>query len=440
MSIGLITALMFLAMFVGMVVGFDLGFLLGAIAIIFTIWLWGGHALGLVASVAFGWMTNYTMIAIPLFVFMALVLERADIADALYSSMYKWMGRVNGGLAMGTVGICTLFAAMSGTSAMAATTMGIIALPSMLKRGYNKNLVTGSIMAGSALGSLIPPSIIMIFYSLFAGVSIGGMFIGGIIPGLILSSMFVAYIAIRCAKNPSLGPALPPDERVGLKEKIISTKAIILPALIVIAMLGSIFLGIATPTEASAVGALGAIISAAVNRRLSWHVIKDSYIKTLATTAMLIWIVFGASAFAMVYQGLGATKLITQIITGFEVNRWFILILMQISFFFLGCILNSMAILMLTMPVFLPVITALGFDPLWFGILFMVNTEMALLTPPFGFTLFYIKAVTPPEVTMVDLYKAVWPFVALQGVGLALVMAFPQLCLWLPGLMMHLQG
>ncbi|MFC1956608.1 TRAP transporter large permease subunit [Chloroflexota bacterium] len=437
MDIGLITILMFLFLFIGMALGVDLAFLLGGIAIIFAIFLWGPHSLGANTSIIFKWMTSYSMICIPLFVFMAMVLERAGIADDLYAAIYKWVGHLRGGLAMGTVGICTLFAAMSGTSGMAVATLGIVALPSMLKRGYDKQLVVGSIMAGAALGSLIPPSIIMIVYALFTAVSVGGLFIGGIIPGLLLSAMFIVYIGIRCALNPKLGPALPASEKVSWKDKFASLNAIILPVLIIVSILGSIFAGIATPTEASAVGALGAIIAARVNRKLRWGIIKEACIRTFGVTTMIIWIIFGASCFAMVYQGLGATRLLTQLASALEVNRWVILILMQISFFLLGCILNNMAILMLTLPVYMPVITTLGFDPLWFGIIYVVNMEMALLTPPFGFTLFYMKAVVPPEISLLDIYKSIVPFVGLQMIGLILCVIFPALCLWLPRLMIH---
>ncbi|MFC1995217.1 TRAP transporter large permease subunit [Chloroflexota bacterium] len=440
MSIVHVTILMFLLLFVGMIWGLDLAFLLGSIGVVFSIFLWGPHALGAITSMIFNWMTTYSIICVPMFVFMAFVLERSGIADALYAAMYYWVGRLPGGLAMGTVAICTVFGAMAGASSFAVATMGIIALPSMLKRKYDKGLAAGSIMAGAGLGALIPPSIIMILFALITGESIGRLFIGGIIPGLILSALFILYIGIRCALNPNLGPALPSGETISWGEKFRSLKSVILPVMLVASILGSIFFGIATPTEASAVGAIGAIISAAINRKLNWKIIKESCIRTLAICAMILWIVYGASAFAMTYQALGATKVITAVISGLEVNRWIILIFMQITFFFLGCILNNMAILMLTMPVYLPIIKILGFDPLWFGILYVINMEMGLMTPPFGFTLFYMKAVAPPEIKMVDLYRSIWPFVALQAICLALVMLFPQLAIWLPNKMISPVG
>jgi len=439
-EIVLITIGMFLLLFVGLVWGLDICFLFGAIAVLFTIFLWGPHALGAITATIFDWSTMYSMVCIPLFVFMAFVLEGAGIGDALYGTMHRWLGRLQGGLGIGTVAICTLFAAMSGGAMMACATMGIVALPEMLKRGYDKHIAMGGIMAGAALGALIPPSIIMVIYALFAEESIGALFIGGIIPGLMLSAMFMAYIAIRCALNPRLGPVLPPSERGSWREKIVSLKSVILPVLLVVAILGSIFLGIATPTEAASVGAFGAIISAAINRRLNWQIIKDACIRTFLIYATVTWIVFGASVFSMVYQALGATKLISQIITGLEVNRWVILVIMQITWFLLGFVIVNVAILMLTLPVYLPVITALGFNPLWFGLLFVINMEMALLTPPFGFTLFYMRAVIPQEIRMMDIYRSIIPFVILQGIGLVIVMIFPQIVLWLPSLMIRPSG
>jgi tripartite ATP-independent transporter DctM subunit len=329
---------------------------------------------------------------------------------------------------------------MTGGGATAVPALGVIAVPSMFKRGYDKSLVMGSLMAGSALGVLIPPSIIMIIYTLFVEESIGALFMGGVFPGLMLSALFILYIGIRCGINPKLGPSVPPEETKSFKEKVVLLKGVILPILLVIAILGSIFTGIATPTEASAVGAFGAIICTAINRRLSWNVIKESSYRTFSMLAMVIWIIFGASAFAMVYQALGAKELIAGLITGLDVNRWVILIIMQITFLILGCVLNNMAILMITAPIYLPIVQELEFNTLWFGILYVINMEMGLLTPPFGMTLFYMKAVVPEDVSMLDIYKSITPFVLLQAFGLVIVMVFPQIALWLPGLMIRPGG
>ncbi len=349
--------------------------------------------------------------------------------------MHRWAGPLRGGLAVGTVVICTLFAAMSGVSAAGTVTMGIIALPQMLRRGYDKRIAIGCIMAGGALGVLIPPSIVMIIYGLFSGVSVGRLFMGGILPGLILSSLFIAYILIRCSLNPSLGPALPPAERSTLGEKLTSLRAVILPVLLVVSVLGSIFFGLATPTEAAAVGAFGSLICAAIYRKLTWGLLKDSAFRTMRVTAMIMWIIFAAGLFTSVYQGLGAPKLIKDLLEAFPLGSWGILILIQLTYFALGCFVDAISILMITAPVFLPIAAFVGFDPLWFGILYVVNIEMGYLTPPFGANLFYMKGIAPPGVTMGDIYRSVLPFVLLQAVGLALVILFPPIATWLPSLM-----
>jgi tripartite ATP-independent transporter DctM subunit len=436
-NIVLVTALMFLFFLVGLVFGFNIAYVLGAAAVIFAASLWGVHSLSAIYLVVSRWSINFIITSVPLYVFMALVLEKSGIANALYDAMYKWMGRFNGGLAIGTVAICTLFAAMCVSITLAAMTMSIIAVPNMIKRGYDKDLVVGSVMAGSALGPLIPPSIMMIIYCLFTNdVGVGEMFMGGVLPGLLLSGLFMIYIAVRCFLKPSSGPGVPPGEAYTWKEKILSLKSVILPVIIVIMVLGSIFLGIATPTEAASVGVLGAVVSAGVNRRLSWSMIYQSCLTTISISVTVMWIVFGAACFAMVYQSLGAPKFIAEMVSVIGLNSWMFLLIVQITWFILGCLLDGVAILMITLPVFLPLASSFGFDPLWFGILFMVNTEMSYLTPPFGYCIFSLRAAIPSElVSTRDIYRAVWPFVALQALGLLLVILFPKIVLLLPRMM-----
>jgi len=435
MNVGLITAMMFLSIIIGLVLGMPLAFCLVGIAVVFAFFLWGPNSLFIFQSQMFGYTETIILIAIPLFIFMANMLERSGAADALYDTMHRWMGNLPGGLAMGTVLICTLFAAMAGISGAATVTMGIIALPSMLKRGYDKKIAMGCIQAGGALGVLIPPSVLMIIYAVFANESIGKMFLGGVLPGFLLSSLFIIYIGIRCFFNPSLGPPVPKKERVGLREKVISLRGVILPLMVVLFVLGSIFSGIATPTEASALGVLGAIISALVYKNLSWKTFKEASYRSLELSVMVVWIIIGAFAFNAVYQGVGAPKFMEQIILALPVNRWLVIISMQLVFFVLGMLMDPGGIIVLCTPIFVPVIKSLGFDPLWFGILFVVNMEMAFLTPPFGWNLFYMRSITPPGVTMVDIYKSVIPFVLLQAIGLALIMVFPQIAIWLPNLL-----
>jgi tripartite ATP-independent transporter DctM subunit len=310
--------------------------------------------------------------------------------------------------------------------------MGLIALPAMLKRGYDKILAMGVISGGGALGILIPPSVPMILYATLTGESIGGLFAGGVFPGLLLALIFILYIGIRCFFQPRVGPALPKEERATWQEKFVSLKAVALPVVIIVMVLGSIYSGISTATEAAALGCLGAVFSAGVYRKLTWTLLKESCHRTASLTAMIIWILIGAYCFTSVYTGTGAHELMERLLLSIPGGRYAILITIQMVFFILGCILDPAGIIMICTPVFVPVIKSLGFDPLWFGVLFIMNMEMGYLTPPFGFNLFYMKAIAPPGVTMADIYQSVVPFVALQALGLAVVIIFPEIALWFP--------
>ncbi len=435
MSPELVTILMFASLFAVLLTGLPIAFSLGFVAIIFAFYLWGPESLLLIASSMSNYLKNFLLVAIPLFIFMANMLERAGIADDLYSTMHKWFGPVRGGLAIGTVVICTIFAAMSGISSTGTITMGLIALPAMLKRGYDKSIAIGCILAGGALGILIPPSISFIIYVLFANVSVGALFMAGILPGILLSTLFIAYIAIRCYLQPSLGPSLAYTERAGWGIKIKSLRAILLPLLLVIAVLGAIFTGIATPTEAAAVGAFGSIICAIIYGRFNREHLKYVSISTLRTTSMLIWIMGGAYAFSSIYTGLGATEVVNKFMRSLQLSPLLIILAMQVSLFFLGMFLDPMAIMMITLPIYLPIVSSMGYSLVWFGVLFTINMEMGFLTPPFGFTLFIMRGIAPKGVTVYDIYKSIWPFVALQGLGLIIVMIFPQIALYLPSLL-----
>jgi len=382
-------------------------------------------------------MFNYVMIAVPLFMFMANILERSGLADDLYTAFHIWMGPIRGGLAIGTIIICTAMAAMSGVSAAAVLTMGIIAVPAMIKRNYNKSIVLGSVMAGGALGQLIPPSILMVLYGGVAGISVGKMFMGGVFPGLLLSGLFIVYIAIRAFLQKRLAPALPIEERrqISWKTKFVSLKAIVLPVLLIIGVLGSIFQGIATPTEAAAIGAIGSVLCGLIYRRLTWEILKIACLNTLKSSCMVMWIMIGSFLFVSFYFGAGGAEFVKETLVGLKVSRWVIIIGMQMILFILGSLMDPAGIVLLCTPLYVPIIKALGFDPLWFGVLFIVNLEMSYLTPPFGYNLFYMKSIAPEGVSMADIYKSVWPFVMLQATGLILCMIFPTIILWLPGLM-----
>lgn len=437
MSIEMITLLLLLSLFLLIFTGLPLAFSLGSVGIVFTYIFLGPDSLFLLASRARSTMFIYVMIAVPLFMFMASILDKSGLADDLYNALSIWMGPVRGGLAMGTVVICTLMAAMSGVSAAAVLTMGVIALPAMLKRGYDKSIALGSITAGGALGQLIPPSILMVIYGGVAGVSVGKLFMGGVLPGLLLAGLFIAYIAIRSFIQKDIAPALHEKERreITWGQKIASLKSIILPALLIIGVLGSIFKGIATPTEAAAIGAGGSIVCGLIHRRLTWEIIRTACFNTLKSTCMVMWIMMGSMLFVSFYFSIGGADFVKETLLGMGVNRWFIIFGMQVVLFVLGCLLDPSGIVLLCTPLFLPIVEALGFDPLWFGVLFIVNLEMAYLTPPFGYNLFYLKSVVSEDISMGDIYRSVWPFVVLQMIGLTVCMIFPQIILWLPGLM-----
>jgi tripartite ATP-independent transporter DctM subunit len=434
MSIELITLLLFGSLILFLALGLPLSFVLGGVGMVGCYFLWGSKGLFVAAAQAYGAMGKFSLLAIPLFIFMAMILERAGVADDLYTMMHRWMGPLRGGLAIGTVLICTIFAAMSGISGAATVSMGLIALPAMLKRNYDKVIAMGCISGGGALGILIPPSVPMILYATLTGESVGGLFAGGVFPGLLLSALFILYIGIRCFFQPSIGPALPREERATWEEKFVALRAVILPIMIILMVLGSIYLGVCTATEAAALGVLGAIISAAVYRKLNWILIKESCYRTASLTTMIIWILIGAYCFTSVYTGTGAHELMEHLLLSIPGGRYAILITMQLVFFILGCILDPAGIIMICTPVFVPVIKSLGFDPLWFGVLFIMNMEMGYLTPPFGFNLFYMKAIVPPGITMGDIYRSIVPFVILQGIGLVIVIIFPEIALWFPKL------
>jgi len=426
--------LLFIPLLVFLALGQPIGFTLGGIAVFLTLLLMGPQALNMIVNTAISETSSFILLAVPLFVFMGNLLFLTRIADDLYDVAYKWLGRLPGGLAIGTVAICAIFAAMTGLSGVATVSMGLIALPSMLKRGYNKNMAVGCIAAGGALGILIPPSVIMIIYGSLCDESVGQLFMGGMIPGIILALIFIGYIAIRCLINPQLGP---PDKRTfSFKEGLRSLKAVTMPLLLILLVLGVIYMGVCTPTEAAGVGAFGAILCGLIQRRLSWRTINKALLDTLKISGMIFWIIIGAVSFSHIYGITGVTKWLTDIIVSIGLNRWIIIIIMQLIWFIMGCFLDPMGILLICAPVFVPIILSLGFDKLWFGVLFTINMEMAYITPPFGFNLFYMKGVVPPEISMGDIYRSIVPYVFCQALCLALVMVFPELALWLPRTMM----
>jgi tripartite ATP-independent transporter DctM subunit len=436
MSIEWITALMILSFMALLAAGLPLAFATGAIAVIFAIGLFGVQSLNLIVSRVFTLMGNYVLVSVPLFILMACILERAGVAEDLFRAVHVWSGRLRGGLAVAVIISCAIMAAMVGVIGAEVVTMGVVALPAMLGRHYDKDLALGSICAGGGLATLIPPSVVFIMYGLTAGVSVGQLYMAGVVPGLLLAGFYIAYIMIRCYVQPHLAPAASEAERnIPLREKVALLRGLILPALVAFGVLGSLYAGLATPTEAAGVGCLGAFIAAAVHRRLTWANVSRAVADTTKVTCMLYWLFFGASTLIGVYTLAGGTNFMKQTITALPIGPWGILALMMIIWIILGCLIDWIGILLLTAPIFVPIIESLGFNTVWFGVLFCMNMQISYLSPPFGPAVFYLKGVTPPGITIGDIFHSIWPFMALQVTALTIVILFPQLALWLPSLM-----
>ena len=435
MDIGLISILLFGSMLFLLASGLPVAFVLGGLAVIFTAVFWGPESLFIIVARTFSMMSSTTLVAAPLFVLMAVVLERSGVAEDLFEMMYRWSGGIKGGLAVGTVLACTLIAAMSGIASTGVVVMGVMALPAMLKRGYDKRIATGCVLAGGVLGPLIPPSIALVLYGTMAQVSIGSLFAGGMAAGILCSSLIIGYILIRCYINPKLGPPIPVEERANWEAKIASLKGVVLPLLLITAVLGSIYSGFATPTEAAAVGALGAFVCSAIHRRLTWDLLKSVAYTTIQVQGFMMWILFAAQAFAAVYMGLGASRMVIKLVQTYEIGWWTMLISIQVVWFLLGLVIDAWSILMITLPILLPLLPLYGFDPLWLGVLYAVNTQTGYLTPPFGTMLFMMKGIAPKEVTMSDIYRSIVPFVITQLFCLTLCIIFPKLVTWLPDLL-----
>ncbi|WP_417545477.1 TRAP transporter large permease [Marinobacter sp.] len=431
MSSTLVFSAMFFSLLLLLLSGMPLAFVLISLAVLFTILLWGLDALVLTVLQTYDVMTSDVLLAIPLYVLMASILQRSGIIEALYKAMELWFRRLPGGLAVGTIAICTVMAAMTGIVGAAVAAMGILALPSMLRRGYDEKLALGVICAGGTLGILIPPSIITIVYAATAQISVGKMFAAGIVPGMVLSGLYVSYVVIRTMLKPSLAPA-PDNIEIGWLEMFGSLKSLFLPTLIVFSVLGSIYAGIATPTEAAAVGVVGAMLSAMLQGQFTTANLSDAAMDTLRVTTMIMWITIGAKIFVSIFTGTGGADSLLMFIENLEVNRWLVLLSMMGILVLLGLFLDEIGIILLCVPVFMPIISAFGFDPVWFGVLFLITAQMAYITPPFGYTLFYIKGVLPPGIGMETVYRAILPFLVLQIMALILFMLFPDLVTWLP--------
>ncbi|MCZ6608980.1 MAG: TRAP transporter large permease subunit [Alphaproteobacteria bacterium] len=446
-DIAWLTAFMFGSLAILLMAGLPLGFVTGGLACIFLFLFGDLQVLNILPSRIFPYMTDYQLSAIPLFIFMATMLERAGLIEQLFDAIYKMLGGLRGGLASATIIASTILAAMVGVIGATEVTMGILALPAMLRRKYDPHLACGSILAGGTLGILIPPSILAIIFAVVAQQSVGELFVGAVFPGLLLSGLYILYVTARCYMDPAKGPALPVDERVDLLGKLRLLRGIIAPVALIVLVLGVIFTGIATPVEAAGIGTFGAIFVAALHRRLTWLAIRQAAITTLKATTMVLWIIFGASIFVGFYILMGGQTFIAETLIGTGLGPYGILLIMMILLVVLGMFLDWVGILLLAVPIFVPLMRVLPWDglfglpgvapadvALWFGVVYMVNMQMSFLSPPFGYALFYLKSVAPPEITMAVIFRSALPFLILQAVGLAVCIIFPEIVLWLPRL------
>ncbi len=432
---GLIALLMFSSMMLLLLTGKRVFGAIGFVAAAAALLLWGDGGAELPFSAAMKLMKWYPLLTLPMFVFMGYMLSESGVADDLYRMFHVWMGPLHGGLAIGTIGLMVLISAMNGLSVAGMAIGATIALPELLRRGYDKIMVTGVIQAGSSLGILIPPSVVLVLYGMIARQPVGQLWLAGVLPGLLMASLFVLYIAVRCRLQPHMGPPLTLEERaeISLGEKLRLLRAGLLPLFIFVSMTGLFMLGITSLVESSAVGALAATLAALVQGRLTRKVMEETLRKTLGISCMFMWIILAALCFGAVFDGLGAVKAIEGFFVGdLGLGPWEILILMQLSFIIMGMFLDDTAMLVIVAPLYVPLVGSLGFDLVWYGVLYTITCQMAYMTPPFGYNLFLMRAMAPPEVSLGDIYRSVTPFVAIMALTLVLVMIYPQIALWLP--------
>ena len=437
MSIEITTLALFATFMILLLTGLPIAWAMGATASIFTLILFNPAVMNMTVTRIYILSGNYALVAVPLFIFMGTILQKSGVTEKLFQAVYIWFGKIKGGFAITTVIACTIMGALVGVVGAEVVTFGIIALPAMLERKYDRNIALGCISAGGGLASLIPPSVVFILYGMVCGVSIGELYIAGVIPGLILATGFIIYIAIRCIINPKLGPPAPLEERdIPLKQKLILLQGLILPAMIIMLVLGTIYTGIATATEAGGLGCIGALLSASINKRLTLRGVQDSLCTTAVVSGMIVWLLFGSQAIIGVFTLAGGTEFVKNALLSLELGKWGMLIVMQIILIFLGFLIDWIGILMLTMPLFLPILKVFDVDLVWFGVLFCMNMQISYISPPFGPAAFYLKSVAPQDISLDDIFKSIWPFMVVQVLVLAIVLIFPELSLWLPRMIM----
>ncbi|PTW58741.1 tripartite ATP-independent transporter DctM subunit [Breoghania corrubedonensis] len=417
------------AIFVLLLTGQPLAWVTGLVALVFTFGWFGGNALPLVTARIFGFITEYSLVAIPMFILMAALLDRSGTAKDLFNGMRVLAGRLPGGVAVQTLIVAILMAAMSGVIGGEIVLLGILALPQMLRLGYDRNLSIGVVCAGGSLGTMMPPSIVLIIYGLVASVSIADLFVVAVTPALLLLAAYIAYVLARCLKNPDLGPPMSAKEHA--EESVTSALvSLIAPAFIVVVVLGSIYGGIASITEAAALGVSSVLVVAALRGELSFRMLQESLVHTLETCGMIIWIGIAAAVLVGVYNLMGGNRFVSAAILGLDAAPVVIVLVMMAILLVLGMFLDWIGIALLTLPIFVPIVKQLGYDPVWFGVLFAVNMQVSYLTPPFGPAAFYLKSVAPPSITLQHIYTALLPFIALQLAVLALLLFYPATALW----------
>ncbi len=434
MSYELIAIIMFSSMMLMLMTGQRVFGAIGIVGSVAAVFLWGTGGGDIAFTSAIKLMKWYPLLTLPMFIFMGYILSESKIADDLYQMFHVWMGRINGGLAIGTIGLMVLISAMNGLSVAGMAIGATIALPELLRRGYDKRMVTGVVQAGSSLGILVPPSVVLVLYAMIARQPVGQLWLAGLMPGLMMAAMFIIYIAVRCRLNPKLGPALSKEELdVPLAEKLRLLRAGLLPLSIFAIMMVPFINGWTSLVESSAIGAMAAFLAAVLKGRMTKIVFENSVRQTLAITCMFMWIILAAMGFGAVFDGLGAVKAIDHLFTDqLHLNPWIILILMQLSFLVMGTFLDDTAMLVIVAPLYIPLVALLGFDLIWYGVLYTITTQIAYMTPPFGYNLFLMRAMAPPEIGLRDIYRSIIPFVGIMMVALALVMALPDIALWLP--------
>lgn len=418
------TLLMFGLLFALLLAGIPLAYVTLLVALIFAVFWFGPMSVPLITSRVYSFVSSFVFVSVPMFVLMAALLDRSGIARDLFDTMKMVGGRLRGAAAVQTIFVAVVLAAMSGIIGGEIVLLGLLALPQMLRLGYDRSLAIGVICAGGSLGTMIPPSIVLIIYGLTANVSIGALFSSAFLPGLMLAAFYVIYVLVRCHFQPALAPLPEPDTRP-LAERLRLLKGIVLPVCVVAFVLGSIYGGIASVTEASAVGVAGVLLSVVVRGEFSFGMLKAAALQTLSTCGMIVWIGIGASALVGVFNLMGGIDFVSGLLTGVSDDPLVVILVMMAILFLLGMFLDWVGIALLTMPIFVPVVVDLGYDPVWFGVLFAMNMQVSFLTPPFGPAAFYLKSVAPPEISLADIFRALVPFICLQVLAVGLLIAFP---------------